>query len=122
MRAHSFEVVTQPWRTFVSVELPDPTDAGLQVFLNESRHRRTLALLDSVLTGQVPTVTSGGDRMSMVADADQAVITDRLADRLGPDLAADDVSLPTRELRDLVQALLTARAEHRSEHEPEHPA
>lgn len=120
MRAHSFEVVTQPWRTFVSIELPDPTDAGLQVFLNESRHRRTLDLLNSVLTGQVPAVAGGGDRMSMLADADQAVITDRLADRLGPDLAADDVTLPTRELRDLVQALLTARAEHQSEHE--HPA
>ncbi|SDD63785.1 hypothetical protein SAMN05216410_3611 [Sanguibacter gelidistatuariae] len=122
MREHRFEVVEQPWRTFVHVQLADPSDRALQVFLNESPHRRTLGLLDSVLTGHVPSATGGGDRMSFVADAEQAVITDRLADLLEPDEAAADVTVPTRELRDLVQALLDARAEYRRESASESPA
>lgn len=109
MRAHRFEVVEQPWRTVVRIELPDPADRALQVFLNESPHRRTLALLDTVLSGHEVAVTGGGDRTTVVANAQEAVVTDRLVDVVGPAEAAPDVTLPTRELRDLVEALLVAR-------------
>ncbi|PFG34246.1 hypothetical protein [Sanguibacter antarcticus] len=112
MREHRFELVEQPWRTVVRVRLPDPADAGLEVFLNESPHGRTLALLDSVLAGQSPTATGGGDRMSFTADAEHAVITDRLVDVLTPETVVADVTVSTSELRDLVQDLLAARAAH----------
>lgn len=114
MRAHRFEVVDQPWRSVVRVRFDDPADRALEVFLNENPHRRTVALLDRALTGTAGEVAGGGDRMSFSAGADETVITDRLADLATREAPLTDVSIPTSELRGLVEELLSVRAAHRA--------
>lgn len=119
MREHDFELVEQPWRTVVRVHLPDPADRALQLFLNESRHRRTLELLEEVLSGRAPQASGGSDRMSFHAGPQTTTVTDRLTDLLGPQEAAADVVLSTQELHDLVADLLRARAQHARVHPPQ---